>query len=253
MENISGQRIIVIGGTSGMGESTVEGFSKLGAKVVFTGRNEKAGAEIAERSGAMFIRQDLMEHDKVKPAIDEAVEILGGLDSVFVVAAILPDHRPAETVTTEDFIRILDANVVGTFLVNQAVFPYLKDKGGSIVNFTSAGGFQGYPGAVAYSASKGAVASLTRTLAMEWGKYDIRVNMIAPAIWTPMYDKARAQMSPEQLEAHDENQKKNTPIKGRLGDPMTDYLPVAAFLASDSSCYMTGQALSVDGGKLMLR
>ena len=68
-----------------------------------------------------------------------------------------------------------------------------------------------------------------------------------------MYDRARAAMSPEQLAAHDENQKKNTPIKGRLGDPMQDYLPAAAFLASDSSRFMTGQTFAVDGGKLMLR
>jgi NAD(P)-dependent dehydrogenase (short-subunit alcohol dehydrogenase family) len=253
MERLDGKRVIVVGGTSGMGESTVDGFMDIGANVVFTGRNEEAGSTIAKRSGATFIRQDLSEHDQVKVVIDQAVEILGGLDSLFMVAALHPSPYPAEVLPVEDFERILDANVIGTFLANQAVFPYLKESGGSIVNFTSATGFTGYLYHSSYAASKGAVASLTRTLAQEWGKYNIRVNMIAPAIWTPMYDRARAAMSPEQLVAHDANQKQNTPIDGKLGDPVRDYLPVAAFLVSESSRYITGQAIPVDGGKLMLR
>jgi NAD(P)-dependent dehydrogenase (short-subunit alcohol dehydrogenase family) len=253
MERLDGKRIIVIGGTSGMGESTVDGFRELGAKVIFTGRNEKAGTVIAERSGAVFKKLDLMEHDTVKPVIDEAVFDLGGLDSLFMVAALHPEYTPTENLPLEDFLRIMDANMTGTYLANVAVFPHLKEKGGSIVNFTSATGFTGYVGHASYAASKGAVASWTRTVASEWGKYNIRVNMVAPAIWTPMYDRARANMTPEQLAAHDANQKVNTPIKGRLGDPIEDYLPVAAFLASDSSHYMTGQTFAVDGGKLMLR
>jgi NAD(P)-dependent dehydrogenase (short-subunit alcohol dehydrogenase family) len=253
MERLDGQRIIVIGGTSGMGESTVDGFMGIGAKVVFTGRNKEAGAAISKRSGATFMRQDLSEHDQVKVVIDAAVKELGGLDALFMVAAIHPSPYPAEVLPVDDFERIMDANVTGTFLANQAVFPYLKEKGGSIVNFTSATGFSGYPYHASYAASKGAVASLTRTLALEWGKYNIRVNMIAPAIWTPMYDQVRANMSPEQLAAHDASQKQNTPIDGKLGDPMTDYLPVAAFLASASSRYITGQTIPVDGGKLFMR
>lgn len=253
MERLDGQRIIIIGGTSGMGESTVDGFCGLGAKIAFTGRNEEAGKAIAERSGATFMRLDLMEHDSVKPGIDAAVKELGGLDSIFVVAALHPHPTPSQDVPLEDFLRIMDANVTGTFLSNQAAFPYLKDKGGAIVNFTSATGFTGYPYNTSYAASKGAVASLTRTLAMEWGAFNVRVNMISPAIWTPMYDTVRASMTPEQLAAHDESQKKTTPLGGKLGDPMEDYLPVAAFLASDASRFITGQAIAVDGGKLMLR
>jgi NAD(P)-dependent dehydrogenase (short-subunit alcohol dehydrogenase family) len=253
MERLDGKRIIIIGGTSGMGEATVDGFRELGAMVVFTGRNEEAGATIAKRTGAAFKQLDLMEHDTVKPVIAEAVFELGGLDALFVPAALHPKPYPAEVLPLEDFQRIMDANVTGTFLSNQAAFPHLKDKGGTIVNYTSATGFTGYPYHASYAASKGAIASWVRTIAHEWGKYDIRVNMIAPAIWTPMYDRARAAMSPEQLAAHDANQKQNTPIKGRLGDPLEDYLPVAAFLASDSSRFMTGQTFAVDGGKLMLR
>jgi NAD(P)-dependent dehydrogenase (short-subunit alcohol dehydrogenase family) len=253
MERLDGKRIIIVGGTSGMGESTVDGFRDLGAKVVFTGRNEKAGETIARRSGAVFKKLDLAEHGTVKKIIDEAVFEMGGLDSIFVAAALHPSATPTEEVPLDDFLRIMDANMTGTFLSNQAAFSHLKTQGGSIVNFTSATGFTGYPYNASYSASKGAVASFVRTIAQEWGKFNIRVNMIAPAIWTPMYDRIRAAMPPEQLAAHDESQKKTTPLGGKLGDPLLDYLPVAAFLASDSSRFMTGQTFAVDGGKLMLR
>ncbi len=236
-----------------MGEATVVGFRELGAKVVFTGRNEAAGKIIAERSGAVFKKLDLAEHDRVKPVIDESVFELGGLDSIFVAAALHPVATPTESVPLEDFLSIMDANITGTFLTNQAAFPHLKERGGSIVNFTSATGFTGYPYHASYAASKGAVAAFVRTLAVEWGAYNIRVNMISPAIWTPMYDTQRSLMTPEQLAAHDASQKKTTPLGGKLGDPIEDYLPVAAFLASDSSRFMTGQAFCVDGGKLMLR
>ena len=253
MESLDSKRIIIIGGTSGMGEATVDGFRELGAKVVFTGRNKKAGEEIAQRSGAVFKELDLTDRDSIQPVISEAVFELGGLDSLFVPAAVHPQYYPAEVLPVEDFERILNTNVTGTFLANQAAFPHLKEHGGSIVDFTSATGFSGYPGYASYATSKGAIASWVRTIAIEWGKYNIRVNMICPAIWTPMFDQARAEMTSEQLTVFDEGMKQRMPLKGRLGDPMEDYLPVAAFLASDSSRFMTGQILSVDGGMHMVR
>lgn len=254
MERLDGKKILIVGGTSGMGEATVDGFCELGATVVFTGRNEEAGKTIAERSGATFIKNDLLQHDTVKPMVDEAVEAMGGIDVLFMVAAIHPRPYPTDVAPLDDFMRIVDANLFGTFLTNQAVFPYFKEQGfGNIVNFSSATGFSGYPYHASYAASKGAVTSFVRTLAQEWGPLNIRVNMIVPAIWTPMYDTTRANMAPEQLAAHDANQLKNTPLGGKLGDPMKDYLPVAAFMASDSSRFITGQAIPVDGGKLMMR
>jgi NAD(P)-dependent dehydrogenase (short-subunit alcohol dehydrogenase family) len=253
MERLDGKRIIIVGGTSGMGEATVDGFAELGANVIFFGRNETAGEEIARRSGAVFKRLDMKDHPTVRERIDEAAFELGGLDALFNPAAMEPEFSPAESIPEDSFETVMDTNVTGTYLTNIAAFPHLKEKGGAIVNFTSATGFVGFPGRSHYAASKGAVAGWTRSIALEWGRYMIRVNMISPAIWTPMYDRIRASMTPEQLKAHDESQLKTTPIGGKLGDPKSDYLPVAAFLASDSSRFMTGQTFAVDGGKLMMR
>jgi NAD(P)-dependent dehydrogenase (short-subunit alcohol dehydrogenase family) len=137
--------------------------------------------------------------------------------------------------------------------MNRAVFPHLRDHGGSIINFASGAGALGLPNKAAYSAAKGAVLAWTRTVAQEWGPHNIRVNAIAPAIWTPMYEKTRAEMSPEQLSSHDAYMAKVIPLGGKLGDMVEDLVPVLAFLASPGSRFMTGQIIAVDGGTLMVR
>lgn len=128
----------------------------------------------------------------------------------------------------------------------------MKEHGGHIINFTSASAFINSPGQAHYGASKGAVNVWSRTIAFEWMKYNIRVNMIAPCIKTPMYEQMRAMMTPEQLAAHDASLA-NLCLGGQLGDMETDFIPVMAFMASDSSKFITGQTISIDGGIMMVR
>src|SRR5260370_21119518 len=101
--------------------------------------------------------------------------------------------------------------------------------------------------------SKGAVVAWTRTAAQEWARYGIRVNMIAPAIWTPMYDKTRSEMAPDVLAAHDKQMKKAVPLGRRLLDAHTQFIPGMAFYASDRPTFLTGPLLAVDRGPLMPR
>ncbi len=251
MERLDGKRIIVTGGANGMGQITVEGFVELGAKIVFFDILDEKAAEVAEKTGAKYIHVNVADEEEVKKGIAEAAEYLGGID-VLVHAAGIGPHCPAELITFEDFKKVFAVNVDGTFLTNEAVFPYMKENGGNIINFTSASAYICSPGQAHYGASKGAVTAWTRTLAKDWMKYNIRVNMIAPCIKTPMYEQMRAMMTPEQLAIHDATMKELC-IGGEMGDPIKDFLPVMAFAASDSSRFMTGQTLSVDGGIMMVR
>lgn len=251
--NLEGRRIIITGAASGMGAALMGAFPALGAKVIGMDINAKEGAAIAERAGAEgFVAVDIADEASVNAAVGQACAQLGGLDVLINAAGIAPGS-PAQSTSLEVWQQIFAINATGTFLINRAVFEYLKDEGGAIINFASAAGVLGLPNKAAYSASKGAVVAWTRTIAQEWGQYNIRVNALAPAIWTPMYDKTRSEMSATQLADHDAFMAKAVPLGGKLGDVQEDFVPVLAFLASEGARFITGQVLPVDGGSLMVR
>ncbi|MFI1293289.1 SDR family NAD(P)-dependent oxidoreductase [Streptomyces sp. NPDC020792] len=246
------RRIIVTGGASGMGEGIVRTFPSLGARVVAVDLTAETGQKIAAEAGAHFVTCDVSDPDSVGDAFAKAVDHLGGLDVLIHAAGIAPGG-PAEEITLDGWQKIMAVNATGTFLTNLAAFEHLKENGGRIINFASAAGVQGYPGKAAYAASKGAVVAWMRSVAVEWGRHGITVNAIAPAIWTPMYDRTRASMTPDQLAAHDAQMAQSIPLGGRLGDVQRDLVPVLSFLSGDGAGFMTGQVFPVDGGTLMMR
>ncbi|MEE2031427.1 SDR family NAD(P)-dependent oxidoreductase [Rhodococcus chondri] len=252
LETLKDRRIIITGGASGMGEGLVRAFPGLGAEVVSLDISERQGREIAEESKAQFVQCDVADQQSVEKAVAQAVDTLGGLDVLIHAAGIAPGGA-AEEIPLETWNRVMNINATGTFLTNQAAFRYLKDDGGQIINFASAAGVQGLKNKAAYSASKGAVIAWTRTAAQEWAKYGVTVNAIAPAIWTPMYDKTRASMTAEQLAAHDAYMATAVPLGGKLGDVERDFVPVMAFLSNEGARFMTGQVFPIDGGTLMMR
>ncbi len=252
MERLDGKRIIITGGAGGMGRTTVENFPSLGAKVAFFDVNDAAGAEVEKISGAKYIHVDVSNEESVQNGFKEAVEWLGGLDVVIHCAAIAP-ATPIEYCDFATWKKLFAINADGTYLVDMEAFKYMKDQGhGNIINFTSASAFIVSPFQPIYGATKGAVTSWSRTLAKDLMPYNIRVNMIAPNIWTPMTDALVAQFNEEEKAAFMAGMK-GLMLGDRPGDLIEDYLPVIAFAASDSSKFITGQTICVDGGTMMVR
>lgn len=249
------KRFIVTGAASGMGRATALALVEQGASVAAIGRSMEIQEIVGEvgpdaRDRLMTLAADVSDPAAVGCAVACAVEWMGGLDGLIHAAGIAPG-APAEAITIEDFDTVFAINMRGTFLTNQTVFPHLKVNGGRIINFASPVGVTGMVGKAHYAASKGAVLAWTRSLAREWGGYGITVNAIAPAIWTPMFERTRASMSPEALVELDAMLKQKVPIGGSLGS-MEDFLPLILFLAGDGSRFLTGQTYVIDGGALML-
>ena len=216
---------------------------------------EVVAAANAEGPGHGSYRHiDVADRASVEKTFQDTVEEMGGLD-VLAHPAAIQRSEAAENVTVEDWDRMFSVNVRGTMLANQAAFKLMKagGSGGSIINFGSVSGLRPEPSAPAYSASKGAVHSWTRTAAAAWGHAGVRVNAILPAIATPMYEEALARLTPEEAEAHRWQNEESIAIGKKYGDPDSDLGPVMIFFASDASRFITGQLIPVDGGQTNVR
>jgi NAD(P)-dependent dehydrogenase (short-subunit alcohol dehydrogenase family) len=249
---ITGKRVIITGGARGMGAATVAEFARQGAHVAIFDVREDIGHDVALGATASgpgtvsYYHVDVSSRTSVFEGVRSSVDALGGLDAMFNFAGI-QRRAPVEHMTDDEWDLVFDINVKGTFHMNQAVFPHLRERGGSIVNVGSDDALRPQINGCHYSASKGAVISFTRSVAGEWAHYGIRVNALVPAIWTPMYDEYRFAMSPDELAAHDKSQLTRIPLGGRLGDAETDLAPVMVFLASSASKFITGQMIPVNG------
>jgi NAD(P)-dependent dehydrogenase (short-subunit alcohol dehydrogenase family) len=250
---LTNKRIIITGGSRGIGAALVGALVSQGAQVASLDITDAAGGEIARAANARGPGQasyhhcDISNRGAVETGFQAAVDKMGGLDGLVNAAGIEQQEAP-EDISDEAWQRILAVNVTGTFLTNQVAFHHLRERGGRILNFGSDAGLMAYPGAAHYSASKGAVISWTRSVAAAWGRFGITVNSVIPAIWTPMYDEHRATLSAEQLQAHDSGMAQMIAIGGKLGDPVRDLAPVIVFLLGDGARFITGQLISVNGG-----
>src|SRR5580698_4349689 len=241
---------LITGGTSGIGEATAILFSKEGAQVAITGRDEKRGhavtARILETGGkAIFIRTDVRRAAECHRAVDETLKTFGKLDILFNNAGVFYPHTILDC-TEEEWDLQLDINLKGTFLMSKFALPGMIQQGsGVIINNSSGWGIVGGDKAVAYCASKGGVVLLTKAMAIDHGPQGIRVNCICPGdVDTPML--------PE--DARMRGLKWADYLAGCANRPLwrigtTDEIAKAAlFMASDDSSFMTGAAMVVDGG-----
>jgi len=242
VRSLAGKIAVVTGGASGIGEATARLFAEAGAKVVI-GDMQDAGA-IAKQIGGDFLRTDVRQASEVKALVDFAVSRHGRLDVLFNNAGI-EFHSPLVATDEEAHRNLIDVNLNGVFYgIKYGGQAMLKNEGpsrGSIINTASVAGLIGTPAFGSYSAAKHAVLGLTRTACLELGMFGIRVNALCPGVIdTPM--ASALGMPPEIMErigkAH---------ALGRIGKPI-EVARAVLFLASDDASFVSGAALTVDGG-----
>jgi gluconate 5-dehydrogenase len=235
--SVEGKVVFVSGGSRGIGLGIAEAFHKAGAKVVVSGRNEQT----LKATGLDYRLCDIADAGQIHGCVDDIVRQHGRLDVLFNVAGINFRHA-AETFPVEKLDEILAINVRGNFLVARDCGKVMISQGsGKIINIASLHTHQTLHGVSAYGTSKGAIGSMTRALAVEWAKYNVQVNAIAPGIVLTELN-ARLWESPTMF-----NWVKERTPAGRLGERQ-DLIGAAIFLASAASNFVTGQVLYVDGG-----
>lgn len=241
-----GKRILVTGAASGIGLVAARAFMAFGGQVVVSDRDERM---LAEQWGDLLSdrvqRLDVIDPEQCDTVVSAAIGAMGGLDGVFHSAGISDVVAPALEVRIDDWQRVVDINLRGSFLVAQAAGRHMVPAGGgSIVLISSVNGVGGIPRRHAYGPAKAAIAQLARTLGSEWGAAQVRVNALAPTyIRTPMIDRLAAAGKVDIARLA-----RRTPM-GRIGET-ADVARAAAFLLSDLSAFCTGVILPVDGGWL---
>lgn len=239
---LNGKVAVVTGAASGIGNATAKLMAKKGAKVVALDRNpeiEKIAGEIAE--GTLGIAIDLTDYNQVENVFRMICEKMGGIDIVCNIAG-LGSGTDAIEITPEEFLRVININLNAVFYVSQIAGRIMiqQGRGGRIINMSSQAGIVALQGHVAYSASKAGLMAVTRDLALEWGKYGITVNSVAPTVvMTPM---AKDYWVGQRGAAH----LAQIPA-GRFAE-MDEIAMAFVYLASDAAAMINGSNLVIDGG-----
>lgn len=244
--DVSGQVVIVSGGSRGIGRAIAKGFVDRHATVVITGRDEASLALAVQEIGggerkSLPVVCDVAQPDEIERLVTTVIADCGNIDTLVNVAGV-NRRKPALEVSIDDYDFILDINLRGAFLLSQAVGRHMVERGsGCQINIASLNTDRPLKDVLPYAMSKAGIAHMTRGLALEWGPSGVRVNGIAPGFI--LTDLTQKLWSDEKMQ---EWGKTNTP-QGRLGVP-EDMVGTAIFLASPAASFMTGQTLYVDGG-----
>ena len=243
---LGGKSVIVTGAARGIGEACARRFAREGARVVLADVLDAEGEALAAELGGLYVHCDVGDKGQVDALVARTLAAHGRIDILVNNAGIF---RAADflDVTEEDFDAVLRVNVKGSFLLGQAAAREMaKSGGGNIVNMSSVNGVLAIPNIASYNVSKGGINQLTRVMALALADKNIRVNAVAPGtIATELAAKAV-------LTSEEARQKimMRTPMK-RLGEP-GEIAEVVAWLASDGASYITGEIVTVDGGRMTL-
>jgi NAD(P)-dependent dehydrogenase (short-subunit alcohol dehydrogenase family) len=246
--DLTGKTAVVIGGTSGIGRAIALGYVDAGANVIATSRRqeqvEEVAAEIEARGGkTVRVTSDVNDRTSLQSVLESAVKTFGKVD-ILVNSAGRTKRGPTLDFSEDDWNQILETNLTGTLRACQVFGKHMIERGyGRIINIASLSSFVALMEVAAYSASKAAVASLTKSLAIEWAKFGVNVNAIAPGVF-------RTALNEKLLDGTARGQEflLRNPMK-RFGK-VEELAGAAIFLASDSASFVNGEILSVDGGVL---
>jgi NAD(P)-dependent dehydrogenase (short-subunit alcohol dehydrogenase family) len=238
---------LVTGASSGIGRATAVALARRGSRLVLAGRDRTALEATATAAGgeATVFAEDITADGAADRCVDAAVAAYGELD-ILVNAAGIIGSGSVETTTDEQWQQMMAINVDAVFRLMRAAAPHLKTSRGTIVNVSSVTGLRAFPGVLAYCVSKAAVDQLTRCAALELAPAGVRVNAVNPGVVVTQLHR-RSGMDEEAYAGFLEHSEGTHPL-GRVGDP-EEIAACILFLASEDSGWITGETISVDGGR----
>ena len=254
-DRLTGRVAIVTGAGQGVGRGIAVALADEGAAVALLGRTAQKVVEVSNEltdkgNTAVAIGCDVSDRDAVNSAVAQTLEAFGRIDILINNAqgGALGIDTPTIDLSDEDVLEFFRTGPLGTLHLMQAAFPALRESDHAVViNLGSAIGVRGGSRQAAYSMAKEAIGGLTKSAAIEWGKYGIRLNVVCPAAWSPGAETYR-----DENPARWEQVQRSIPLR-RIGDPYDDIGRAIVALVSDDLSYLTGATIMLDGGQVMLR